>query len=67
MKRPKAPPRFYVKDIRKGQDTGLRTIREPWKVIDSTTNSIVDEYASGRAARMAASFMNKQAKAADKA
>ena len=51
--------RYITRNAQLGQDANLRKLAEPWKVIDTTTGSIVDEYKSGNAARMAASFYNK--------
>ena len=51
--------RYIVSDVRTKSDTSLRTIREPWLVIDTQTNKIVDEYHSGRAARMHAAQLNR--------
>lgn len=51
--------RYVVHNAQLGQDVHLNKIREPWKVIDTTTNKTVDEFASGRAARSMAAHYNK--------
>lgn len=51
--------RFYIKDLRKSQYTGIgRTKTSPWVVIDRTTNRIVDEATTQYDARQAAKLFN---------
>lgn len=52
-------PRFYVK-TRPGSPVG-RKDRTPHTVIDRTTNEVVDEYTSARAAQMHADFASTEA------
>lgn len=52
--------RYIVKDIRTTQYSGLRKIREPWLVVDTTDSRIIDEFNSKRAATMLAREMNSQ-------
>lgn len=48
--------RFVVRT----NESPFRTIRNPYRVIDTKTNTIVDEYASEKAARHDASERNRE-------
>ena len=52
--------RYIVKDARTAQSTDLlNKIREPWQLIDTTTNQIVDEFLSKNAANGWAKDLNR--------
>ena len=54
---------FVVRDTRNTQYEGIgRRQTMPWKVVEVATNQIVDEYVSGRAARMCAAHLNREAR-----
>jgi hypothetical protein len=59
----KQRPKRYI--VLKNAQHGQQKIREPWQVIDTTTNGIVDEYSSGRMARGAAAHYNRNGKPAN--
>lgn len=48
--------RYIVRDGR----SNFRTIREPWQIVDTETNTIVDELHSKRAANGIASDLNAE-------
>lgn len=50
------PKRFEVHEV----SQLFRTVREPYQVVDTATNEIVDEYASKRAAQMDARQRNEE-------
>lgn len=55
----KPAPRYIVHTV---LQSGVgRTVREPYWVIDTTTNLPVDQYSSKRAAQLDAKFRNAQA------
>lgn len=51
--------RYIVQDARERECSWLKNeIRTPWRIVDTTTGKIVDEFASRRAAKETAQDMN---------
>jgi hypothetical protein len=53
--------RYVVRDVRNSQYEGIgRTKRDPWQVIDTTTNRILDEFSTKYLATMTARDWNQR-------